>query len=134
MTTKPDDTPPEKRKVMSNAFGEYCAPYKKPEVKPKKDIEAFGADNDRREKKEMPDKEKLIRYRCAQSLFNISKDLEQVELMGSNVCLIVAKGLIANLTFPENAGSMHSQQTVHDSKVSEEVEAMAEKIREELNG
>ena len=110
-TMKPDDLPPKQGiEVMSRAIECEC------------------------EKKEMPDKEKLIRFRCAQSLFNISKELEKIELMGSNVCLIVAKGLIADLTFPENAGSVHSQQTVHDSKVSEEVEAMAEKIREELNG
>lgn len=80
------------------------------------------------------DQEKLIRFRCAQSLFNISKDLEQIELMGSNVCLIVAKGLIAGLDIPGEAGSVHTQQSVHNSKVSEEVEAMAEKIREEING
>ena len=81
---------------------------------------------------EIPDKEKLIRYRCAQSLFNISMDLKEIELMGSNVCLIIAKGLIADLQLPESAGSMHSQKTIHDSNVSEEVEAMAEKIKEEI--
>jgi hypothetical protein len=92
------------------------------------------SDGDRRKEKPMSDKEKLIRVRCAQSLFNISKDLEQIEIMGSNVCLIIAKGLISVLDMPEDAGSTHSQQTIHDSKVSEEVENMAEKIREELNG
>ncbi len=86
------------------------------------------------EKKEMPDKEKLNRNRCAQSLFNISMDLKEVDLMASNVCLIIAKGLIADVTFPEDAGSVHSPQTIHDSNVSEEVEAMADKIREEING
>ena len=100
----------------------------------KKDIERLGGDVDRREKKEMPDIEKLNRFRCAQSLFNISNDLKQTELMASNVCLIVAKGLIADLELPEAAGTMHTPQTIHDSKVSEEVEAMAEKIREEING
>jgi len=82
----------------------------------------------------MTDQEKLVRFRCAQSLFNISKDLEVLENMASNVCLIMAKGLIAELDIPENAGSMHSEKTIHDSKISEEVEAMAEKIREEMNG
>lgn len=99
-----------------------------------KEIELFGGDSERRSEKQMPDKEKLVRFRCAQSLFNISKDLENIELMGSNMCLIIAKGLIAGLEIPEEAGSMHSEKTVHDSKVSEEVEVMAEKIREELNG
>lgn len=80
----------------------------------------------------MTDQEKLIRFRCAKSLFNISKDLEVLENMASNVCLIMAKGLIAELDIPENAGSMHSEKTIHDSKISEEVEAMAEKIREEV--
>lgn len=79
------------------------------------------------------DPEKLIRYRCAQSLFNISMDLKQTERMASNVCLVVAKGLIADLKLPEPAVSMHTPQTIHNSDVSEEVEAMAEKIREEIN-
>lgn len=82
----------------------------------------------------MKDQEKLVRFRCAQSLFNIAKDLEDIELMGSNVCLIMAKGLIAGLDIPETAGSMHTEQTIHNPKVSEEVEAMAEKIRKEING
>jgi len=82
----------------------------------------------------MTDQEKLVRFRCAQSLFNISKDLEILENMASNVCLIIAKRLIADLDISENAGSMHTEKTIHDSKVSEEVEAMAERIREEING
>jgi len=82
----------------------------------------------------MKDQEKLVRFRCAQSLFNIAKELDTFENMASNVCLIMAKGLIANLDIPENAGSMHTEQTIHDSNVSAEVEAMAEKIREEING
>ena len=79
------------------------------------------------------DREKLVRFRCAQSLFNISKDLEAVENMASNVCLIMAKELISGLEIPEEAGSMHTEQTVHNSEVSEEVEAMALKIKEEIN-
>ena len=99
----------------------------------KKGIELLGGDSDRRKQKEMPDKEKLSRFRCAQSLFNISKELEDIENMASNVCLIMAKGLIVDVSFPENTGSMHSQQTVHNSKVTEEVEAMAEKIKNQLS-
>ena len=99
-----------------------------------KEIELFGGDSERRSENKMQDNEKLVRFRCAQSLFNISNDLRNIELMGSNVCLIIAKGLIAGVDLPEEAGSVHSDKTVHDSKVSEEVEAMSEKIREELNG
>ena len=59
------------------------------------------------------DKEKLIRYRCAQSLLNISMDLKQNERMASNVCLVIAKGLMSDLKIPEGAGSMHSPQSFH---------------------
>lgn len=103
--------------------------------KKKKDIEIFGGDSDRRCECESgtSDQEKLIRYRCAQSLFNISMDLKQTERMASGVCLVIAKGLIADLELPEGGGSMHTPQTIHDSNVPAEVEAMAEKIREEIN-
>ena len=104
--------------------------YMKPDIPEQKEIELFTCASE----DQMPDKEKLVRFRCAQSLFNISNDLRNIELMGSNVCLIIAKGLIAGVDLPEEAGSVHSDKTVHDSKVSEEVEAMSEKIREELNG
>lgn len=83
-------------------------------------------------KNKMTDQEKLVRLRCAKSLYNISKDLQLIESMASDVCLIMAKNIMSDLDLPKNSGSMHTEQTIHDSDVSEEVETMAEKIKSEL--
>ena len=84
--------------------------------------------------KVMTDDEKLTRFMCAQSLFNISKDLLPICSMTSNICLVIAKELISKVEHTEKTGSIHTPKSIHNSNVAKEIDEIANQIREGLNG
>ena len=70
-------------------------------------------------------------YLCARSLFNISKDLLEIDKTASNSCLAIAKSIIDNNDGETPTANIHGDNMVHDSNIAEEVEEMVKKIQDE---
>jgi hypothetical protein len=73
-------------------------------------------------------KNDLKRLLCCQSLYNISMDLEDLEPLISNLCLILAKQLAEkDMEMPN--GIIHTSTTSHNTNVTEEIAAVLEEIK-----
>jgi len=72
---------------------------------------------------------KKILY-CGMSLFNISKDLEDIDPALSQICLSISKSLITKLSKIEPPQAViHSVNAPHNTNVDKEIESLIEEIR-----
>ena len=69
---------------------------------------------------------------CAMSLFNISVDMKDIDLMVHQITLALSKYLTAKLGDkpPVPHAIIHSQTAPHNTNISEEVESIIKEIRE----
>jgi hypothetical protein len=79
------------------------------------------------------DNNKKLVY-CANSLFNISKDLVEINKSASMVCFALAKSLVDDITdLPEAIpeATLHSESSVHNTEIGKEIEDIVKQINEE---
>jgi len=72
---------------------------------------------------------KKILY-CGMSLFNISKDLSDIDPTLSQICVTMSKSLIAKLSKIERPEAIiHSPNAPHNTNIGKEIEDIIKEIR-----